>query len=161
MTTQKINYKKLEYNDQQKDIIYKEIVRFGDDRGDFINIPLEVGEKNNIIFKRSYIITNNNVGVVRAFHGHKKEGKLFYVPQGAFKFIIIGMKSHEWKEYNLLASAPKILYIPPNYYNGFSSLTDDALLIVYSTSSMQKSMQDDYRLQYDILGKNIWKIHNR
>ena len=153
--------KKLDFNAPQKGVIFKEIQRFGDDRGDFTNISLILDENKDLTFKRSYIIQNNQPGVVRAFHGHENEGKLFYVPNGAFKFIIMHMKTKEWKEYSLLASVPKILYVPPGYYNGFVSLTPNAILITYSTSSMEESMKDDYRLPYDILGEAVWKIKNR
>jgi dTDP-4-dehydrorhamnose 3,5-epimerase-like enzyme len=151
--------KQLNSNAQQQGVIFKDIQRFGDDRGDFTNISLRIEEK--ITFKRSYIVTNNQQGVVRAFHGHKKEGKLFYVPKGAFKFIIIHMTTNEWKEYTLLASVPKILYVPPGYYNGFVSLTPAAILITFSTLEMEDSMNDDYRQPYDILGKDVWSIKNR
>lgn len=151
--------KQLDANAQQQGVIFKEIQRFGDDRGDFTNISLKIEEK--LTFKRSYIVTNNQQGVIRAFHGHKKEGKLFYVPKGAFKFIIIHMTLNEWKDYTLLASVPKILYVPPGYYNGFVSLTPEAILITFSTSEMEDSMNDDYRLPFDILGKEVWSIKNR
>lgn len=153
--------KKLDEKTFQEGVIFKEIQRFGDDRGDFTNISFEIETESKITFKRSYIITNNQPGVVRAFHGHKKEGKLFYVPKGAFKFIIINMETNEWKEYNLLASTPKILFIPGGYYNGFASLTPNAVLITFSTLSIEASMNDDYRLPYDILGEDVWKIKNR
>jgi dTDP-4-dehydrorhamnose 3,5-epimerase len=150
-----INYKKLEFNEEQPGVIIEEIKRFGDDRGDFISIPFSE------IFKRSYIITNTQPGVVRAFHGHKKEGKLFYVPKGAFKFIIMGMEDNLWKEYTLLASVPKILFVPAGFYNGFVSLSEDSLIITYSTSTIDESREDDIRLPFDTLGENIWKINNR
>lgn len=148
-------YKKLEYNESQPGVIYEDNKRFGDDRGDFTNISL-TGE-----FKRSYIINNNQAGVVRAFHGHKNENKLFYVARGAFKFVIIDIRDNSWKEYTLLASVPKVLYVPGGFYNGFVSLSDDSLLITYSTSTMEESLQDDFRLPFDIIDKNIWKINNR
>jgi len=150
-----INYKKIEFNEEQSGVIVEDIKRFGDDRGDFINIPFHQ------TFKRSYIINNNQAGVVRAFHGHKNEGKLFYVPRGAFKFILINMENNSWKEYTLLASVPKTLFVSPNFYNGFVSLSEDSILITYSTSSMDESKVDDIRLPFDTLGENVWKINNR
>jgi dTDP-4-dehydrorhamnose 3,5-epimerase len=149
------DYKKLEFSDQQAGVIYQDLKRFGDDRGDFININFDVN------LKRSYLITNNQVGVVRAFHGHRQEAKLFYVPQGSFKFIIMDMEANTWKEYVLQASVPRTLYIPSGYYNGFVSLSDDALLVVYSSSTMEESRNDDIRLPYDCLGTDVWKINNR
>ncbi len=155
----KISGKKLERNDEQKGVLFEDVKRFTDDRGEFTNLAFETA--NDVTFKRSYIISNNRPGVVRAFHGHKKEGKLFYVPQGAFKFIVMDMESNEWKEYALSSATPKRLYVPPGYYNGFVSLTQDALLVTYSTSKMEDSVNDDFRLPYDALGTEVWEIMSR
>ncbi len=147
--------KKVDNSLNLEGVSYKDIPRFGDDRGEFTNIEFECS------FKRSYIIKNNKSGVVRAFHGHKKEDKLFYVPKGAFKFIVMHMDKLEWKEYTLLSSVPKVLFVKKGYYNGFVSLSDDSLLVVYSSSKMQESKEDDYRLPFDYLGKKIWEINHR
>ncbi|MFH1586460.1 MAG: dTDP-4-dehydrorhamnose 3,5-epimerase family protein [Candidatus Diapherotrites archaeon] len=155
----KISGKKLARNDEQKGVLFEDVKRFADDRGVFINVAFEAA--NDVTFKRSYIITNNQPGVVRAFHGHKKEAKLFYVPQGAFKFIVMDMESNEWKEYVLSEAVPKILYVSPGYYNGFVSLTEDALLVTYSSSKMEESVKDDFRLPYDTLGNEVWSIMSR
>ena len=37
--------------------------------------------------KRFYMVENHEQGFIRAWHGHKKEGKYVYVPSGA---ILIG-----------------------------------------------------------------------
>lgn len=153
--------KKLEYSQQQEAIIFKEIQRFGDDRGDFTNIEFNEFKKFNCTFKRSYIIKNIQKNVVRAFHGHKNESKLFYVIKGGFKFIVMDMEKLEWKEYSLLESVPKLLFVPKGYYNGFVSLTDDSELIVFSSSTIEESKKDDIRLPYDFLGKEVWQINYR
>jgi dTDP-4-dehydrorhamnose 3,5-epimerase-like enzyme len=158
MNKKKDQYSKLDFNTEQEGIIFENIKRFWDDRGDFTNLDFNIKDKT---FKRNYIINNNKEWVVRAFHWHKKEAKLFYVPKGAFKFTIINMKTKEWKHYTLLESVPKILYIPEGYYNGFVSLNSNALLCVFSTSTIQESMDDDYRIPYDALWKEIWDIENR
>jgi dTDP-4-dehydrorhamnose 3,5-epimerase len=160
----KTNPRKLDSDAKQEGVIYEEIKRFADDRGDFTNVALEIGDKTGkkgIIFKRSYIINNNQQGVVRGFHGHRKENKLFFVPRGCFKFIIMNMETREWKEYILSEAAPKILFVPGGHYNGFVSLTDDALLITFSSSSMEESIKDDVRLPFDTLGKEVWNINHR
>ncbi len=149
-----MEYKKMDYSEEQTGIEFKSIDRFGDDRGDFTNVAIDGA-------KRSYIINNTQKGVVRAFHGHKKEGKYFYVPKGAFKFIIIHMETGTWKEYALLDSVPKVLYCPPGYYNGFVSLKDESILITFSTSTMDESKNDDFRIDFDVLGTEVWKVNNR
>lgn len=154
--------KKLEYNEIQKDIIFKDIQRFGDDRGDFTNIEFEEFKNLfNVNFKRSYIIRNTQKNVVRAFHGHKNENKLFFVSKGAFKIIVMHMETLEWKEYNLLDSVPKVLFVPKGYYNGFVSLTDNSEIIVFSSSTIKESKEDDFRIPFDYLGKDVWRINNR
>ena len=150
-----VNPKKLDNNVIQEGVILSDALRFGDDRGDFVNLGFEHS------FKRSYIISNNHKGIVRAFHGHKQENKLFFVPKGAFKFILMNMETLEYKEYSLLASVPKLLYVPKGYYNGFVSLTDDALLVTFSTSDIESSKKDDFRLPYDFIGKEVWEVNNR
>lgn len=152
--------KKLDGATVQPGVALEEIKRFADDRGDFTNLSLTIAAKG-IIFKRCYLINNNQKGVVRGFHGHRNENKLFFVPRGSFKFIIMGMDCHEWKEYVLSAAVPKLLFVPGGYYNSFVSLTEDALLMTFSSASMEESVKDDTRLPYDFLGKEVWGINHR
>ncbi len=116
--------------------------------------------------KRFYQVWNNDKSVIRAFHGHLKEGKYVYVPKGSIKLIILKMEGKELlkdtkKEFILSSKKPSIVYIPPGYANGFKPLEDDTLVIFFSTSTLEESKGDDYRFDYDIIGKDIWEIENR
>ena len=51
------------------------------------------------------------------------------------------------------------MYIPPGYANGFMSLTADAHLVFFSTSSVQDSLTDDVR--YDARRWDIWTVDER
>ena len=128
---------------------------FGDDRGYFLAINFEEG------MKRAYLIKNHHKGVVRAFHGHKKEKKYFYCIKGAFKIICISMKTGEWNSFTITEKGNNCLKIPIMVYNGFVSLTDDSELLVVSSSTFEESKNDDYRISYDSLGKDVWGVEHR
>jgi dTDP-4-dehydrorhamnose 3,5-epimerase-like enzyme len=137
---------------------FKETIkRFCDDRGNFSNIDFNGQEA-----KRAYVITNNQQGVIRAFHGHKNEAKAFYVTKGAFMFNFHSMDSED-KEYHVVLDehTPSYIFCPAGWYNGFVSLTNDAQLVVLSSSSMDESRNDDYRLDPMVYGEDIWQIVNR
>lgn len=133
-----------------------------DDRGEvaFIN---EFKFEN---VKRFYIVENHQSGFIRAWHGHKIEAKYVSVISGAA--LIGAVKVNDWSNpspnaeisrHILSAKQPSILYIPPGYANGFMSLTDDAKLIFYSTSTLEDSLSDDYR--FDSRLWDIWSVVER
>jgi dTDP-4-dehydrorhamnose 3,5-epimerase len=133
-----------------------------DDRG-------EVAFVNDFNFagvKRFYLVSNHRQGFVRAWHAHRREAKYVTVVQGAA--LIGAVKIDDWNapsqdaqvhRYVLAAHKPSVLYIPAGYANGFMSLTDDARLMFFSTSSLEESTGDDIR--YDARLWNIWNVVER
>jgi len=133
-----------------------------DDRG-------EVGFVNEFNFadvKRFYTLKNFRAGFVRAWHGHKKEGKYLHVTKGAA--IIAAVRVDNWdnpsKElpiarYVLSDKQPALLFIPPGYANGSMSLEDDTRIMVFSTSTLEESKGDDIRFH----GRywNPWEVEER
>lgn len=96
--------------------------------------------------KRFYVVENHQKGFVRAWHGHKKEGKYVYVSKGAAIIAVVSMKEKSQQRYVLSAEKPQILFIPPENYNGFKTLTDDTQVFFFSTSTLEESKDDDFRL---------------
>jgi dTDP-4-dehydrorhamnose 3,5-epimerase-like enzyme len=136
--------------------------RFVDDRGSlsFLN-GLDLKD-----FRRFYIIENHAKGFVRAWHGHLKEAKAFLPLEGAFLVgaarltdSIKPSKDVEVTRQVLDSGNPQALFIPKGYANGLMSLTEGAKLLVLSTSTLEESQGDDYRLPHDYW--DIWKIVNR
>ena len=116
--------------------------------------------------RRFYMIENHKRGFVRAWHGHKEESKYFTVVSGAF--LICGIKINKWdnpsknlkiEQFVLSEKAPAILHIPEGYVNGFMSLTENAKLIVFSSSKLDDSLNDDIRFEAHYW--NPWKIEER
>jgi len=134
---------------------------FVDDRGT-LSFTNSFSQFNKI--KRFYQVNNFDKSVIRAFHGHRKEAKFVYVPTGTALVLISKMLSDTLDKptrYVLSSKNPKILYIPPNYANGFRSLEENTNIIFYSTSTLEESKGDDIRYPYDYFGKNIWDIEYR
>jgi len=127
---------------------------FVDDRG-----PLRfVNDFDFTGVKRFYQVENHERGFIRAWHGHKKEGKYVYVPKGSAWIGVIDMEGSLDKDSNVLPTmekfvlsdkSPKILYIPPGNYNGFQTLEEDTIVLFFSTTTMEESKGDDFRLRYE------------
>jgi dTDP-4-dehydrorhamnose 3,5-epimerase len=119
---------------------------FVDDRGSirFVN------DFNFQDVKRFYQVENHERGFIRAWHGHKKEGKYVYVVKGSAWVAAINMDTDSVIQKIVLSDkSPKILYIPPGHFNGFQSLEEGTIIQFFSTVSIEESQGDDYRLPYD------------
>lgn len=119
---------------------------FVDDRGTlrFVN------DFNFNDVKRFYQVQNHEKGFIRAWHGHKKEGKYVYVSKGTAWIGVIDMiDTNNVKKFILSDKSPKILFIPIGMYNGFQTLEEDTSVIFFSTSTTEESKGDDYRLPYE------------
>ena len=121
-----------------------------DDRGEvrFIN---EFNFKN---VKRFYHVSNHRRGFIRAWHGHKKEGKYVYVSSGSALIGVVNMKTNEISKFVLSSKSPKVLWIPPGNYNGFKSLEENTSILFFSTTTLDESLDDDIRKEFDEW--NIW-----
>ena len=124
---------------------------------------------NNV--KRFYQVENHRRGFIRAWHGHKKEGKYVYVPSGTALVGAVPMPDYwyndevgaevevskkEWpKTFILSSKLPKVLYIPPDHCNGFMNLEENTIVQFLSTSTLEESLGDDKRFDYDTW--NIWE----
>jgi dTDP-4-dehydrorhamnose 3,5-epimerase-like enzyme len=133
-----------------------------DDRG-------EVGFVNNFDFsgvKRFYTVRNHRQGFVRAWHAHRREAKYVTVTSGAA--LVAAVRIDDWDRpsrtlpvtrHVISAAQPKVLFIPAGYANGFMSLTHDARLMFFSTSTLDESKGDDIR--YDACHWDVWTIEER
>ena len=137
--------------------------RFIDDRGSLNAI-------NGLSFsaiKRFYTVQNHKAGTVRAWHAHKIEAKYAVVVKGAA--IVAAVKIDDWEypthsnptvERRIMsAEQPEAFYIPPGYANGWRSLTDDTVLMFFSTTTSEESMGDDYRFPARMW--DIWEVKER
>jgi dTDP-4-dehydrorhamnose 3,5-epimerase len=128
-----------------------ELLRGGrsiDDRG-------EVGFVNGFGFegvRRFYTVSNHREGFVRAWHGHRHEEKYVFAASGTALVCCVEIDDWEnpspelepWR-FVLSGASPSVLRVPSGYVNGFMTLTPDAKLIFFSTSTLDESHGDDVR----------------
>ncbi len=102
--------------------------------------------------KRFYTITHPDTQVLRAWQGHKRETKHFFVAKGSF--LLGWLKPDNWEKPSadlfvnrrvLKAESPAVLTVEPNHVNGFRALSPDSVLIVFSDFSVQESSDDSWR----------------
>jgi dTDP-4-dehydrorhamnose 3,5-epimerase-like enzyme len=112
--------------------------------------------------KRVYIVGNYGKGVIRGFHFHKKEIKIFHIARGAAKFIALNPSRPQKDRYVFTISdrCPQLVIIPPGYANGWISLEDNTILVALSTSTFKESAKDDIRYDPYKWG-NVWKVTAR
>jgi dTDP-4-dehydrorhamnose 3,5-epimerase-like enzyme len=65
-------------------------------------------------------------------------------------------KEEPVKRVVLTSSSTSAIFIPAGYANGFKTLTPDTLLLVLSSTSLQESLDDDYRFPFDYW--NPWEV---
>ncbi len=118
---------------------------FVDDRG-------TISFVNDFTFndvRRFYTIENRDTEVIRAWKGHIKEAKYIYVVSGAAVIVTVQLETEKMQRYILSSHKLAILYIPPGYANGIKTLTGDTKLIVFSTLTLQESLDDEIRYAVD------------
>lgn len=118
--------------------------------------------------KRFYQVENHSPEIIRAWHGHLKEGKYVFVSAGVALVCAVEMSDHlqpdpkaEVKRFVLSAAQPSILYIPAGYANGFRVFNSQTCIQFFSTSTLEESLGDDYRFPYDYWGTQIWETQFR
>jgi len=104
--------------------------------------------------KRFYQVQNHKRGFIRAWHGHKHEGKYVYVTSGTILLGVVNMETEEVSKFVISAKSPKVVYVPPGNYNGFMTLEEGTSVMFFSTSTLEESMNDDIRKPYDAW--DIW-----
>ena len=133
-----------------------------DDRG----VLTFINDLNLDGFKRFYVVENHEQGFIRAWHGHLRETKAITVVKGSILVGAVKMtdatnpdKSVIPTRYVVSADTPSIVLIPSGYANGFKTLTQDAIVLIFSSSSLDESQGDDFRFDFDYW--NVWDIEQR
>ncbi len=118
--------------------------------------------------KRWYVLSNHQVGYVRAWHGHKTEVKYVTVTRGAALVCCTPLDSFTKKEgekvhvYRFVLSdrQPGVLYIPAGYANGHMALTVPCDVVHFSTFGLDETKGDDLRFSAQTI-QGAWDIRER
>ena len=122
--------------------------RHVDDRGSLaFNNPFQISQ-----FVRGYVIENSSLAPMRGWHGHKLESKGFLclsgrVRVGAVEIDDWDSPSKELEVYSqeLTAGAMDCYFVPSGYANAILSLEINSKVLVFSSSTLEASMADDFR----------------
>lgn len=129
---------------------------FADTRGKIFHVnTFDMSE-----VKRFYTVENTISKPLRAWQGHQKERKWFYVVNGTF---LIGLvEPNDWSNpdrnlpiYKIILTAEEsnILFIPPGYANGIKALTENAKMMVFSNFTIDQGAEDN--VKFDL---NTWQL---
>lgn len=96
--------------------------------------------------KRMYAILPE-IGVVRAWQGHRLETKWFHVAKGSFRVkTAVFDDTARIQEIILSDKQIRVVEIAPGHFNGFEALEPGSILVVFSDLLVEESRADDYRL---------------
>lgn len=136
--------------------------RIFDNRGS-LRFSNDLSFKN---IKRFYTVHNYAKNFIRAWHGHINEEKYIGCIKGTFQVSVVKIddvkkpnKKNEIFNYFLNESNNSFVHVPKGFANGSMSLEENSELLIFSTSSIKESLNDDIR--YNSEYWNPWKINNR
>jgi dTDP-4-dehydrorhamnose 3,5-epimerase-like enzyme len=126
---------------------------FSDDRGKLVafnDFSLEG-------IKRMYQIEHPDIGMVRAWQGHKIENKWFYVIKGSFAIGYARIdnfnnpSSDTSANFKVIKAKDKVIFhIPKGYANGLKSLESDSRIIVFSDLTLEEAKNDNFKYDADL-----------
>jgi len=152
-------------NQESKAPFSLDVQIFADDRGIFAPL-LDAGKHQDIFavtggIKRVYYVYNHAAGVVRGFHYHTKEWKVFGVVRGAAKFTALNPDNPK-DIYTFVSSERKgqLIVIPPMYANGWISLEAGTTIFCASNLTTEESLADDKRFDPYQWG-DVWAVKPR
>ncbi len=107
-------------------------------------------------FQRVYAIQNSPQKPFRGWHGHQLESKIFLTISGRIRFGAVRVK--DWGKPDpdeqvvtaeLAANSMDAFLVPGGYANGILSLEPESQALVFSSSSLNDSLGDDFRIDPD------------
>lgn len=106
--------------------------------------------------QRFYTIRPRQEGQVRGWIGHQREHKWFTCVQG--QVLIAVVRPDCWEKpardlpvqsYTLSDPRPAVLHVPAGHATASVSLSENVVLIVFSSGRLPVASQDDYRFAPD------------
>ena len=123
-------------------------------------------ELNFLNIKRFYTVHNYAKNFIRAWHGHLKEEKYISCIKGTFQIAAVKIdnkkkpsKKNKIHTFYLNENNNDFIHIPKGYANGSMSLEDNSELLIFSTASIQESLDDDIRFNSKYW--DPWKVIQR
>lgn len=104
--------------------------------------------------RRMYLI-EPTFGQIRAWQGHKKEQKWFFVLEGSFLIQTVSMQEQQNRSKMIvLAEDNRVIHINSGNYNGFEALAEGSKMLVFSDQTIDEAAEDDFRMNMEELAWN-------
>lgn len=111
---------------------------------------------------------------IKAFHYHTFQEDNWFCVSGDIHVICAAPKtwdmycdpcSYKKSEYTIKhfyigEHNPCVLTIPELWMHGYCNVTNNSTLLYWVTKKYNPSIPDEYRINYDIFGKDIWQPEN-
>ncbi len=111
---------------------------------------------------RFYTVRTHHPNEERGWVGHQRDQKWFVAVQGAVLLAVV--KPDDWERpsselpverFVLSAVKPQVLHVPPGYATGSINLSQDAILMIFSSGRIDDAQEDVYRFPVQ-----TWPIMN-
>ena len=106
---------------------------------------------------RFYAIRSHRVNEPRGWVGHRREQKWFTAING--RVLVAVVKPDDWESprsnlpverFVLTAAKPQVLQVSAGHATGSLSLSEDAILMVFSSGRIEEAGADDYRFPLEL-----------
>ena len=133
-------------------VIIKDVISHKDVRGFFREIwrlPIDTGADDLRNGKGQLSHSLVKKGVIKAWHGHLRQGQLNYVATGAITVALYDSRDHsstykEIMEFKVSYDKPSVYYFPPGVLHGYNC-TEEPMNIIYMTSGIYK-LEEEIRV---------------
>ncbi|MDM8006737.1 MAG: dTDP-4-dehydrorhamnose 3,5-epimerase family protein [Phycisphaerae bacterium] len=114
---------------------------------------------NDFDFKgvdRFYTIRSHRPFEPRGWVGHRRDRKWFSVVQGTVLVAVV--EPDDWsspardlpvQRFVLSSAKPQVLHVPAGYATGSVALSEDAILVIFSSGKIEDAKTDNYRFSAD------------
>ena len=106
--------------------------------------------------ERFFWVHSAEAGVLRGWSGHQREHRWFSVVHG--EVLVAVVRPDGWQSpsrdlpvtrFRLSAVCPQVLHVPPGHATGSLNLDPGAILLIFSSGTLDQSKTDDFRFPVD------------
>ena len=136
--------------------VKKATLQIGDIYTDSRGILKYINEEEPGHYRRFYLIIHPDISAIRAWQGHKKEEKAFYVISGSFVIAVVTPENFDTPDdnekpefFSLTQENNYFLRVPGGNYTGIKAFIPGSTLLILSGLDLAASKEDDFRQPVD------------
>jgi dTDP-4-dehydrorhamnose 3,5-epimerase len=99
-------------------------------------------------YGQTYIVRNEQVGTIRAFHKHERQWDYFTVVNGKAQVWVVTPEEDRAERFILSGANLTRLTIPPHWWHGWESLMPNTILVSTITDVYDRNDPDEERISH-------------